>query len=119
MSIATTRPTPNNSTQTAPVSTTAPSATADVDFIDVNTVQAVKWLVTVYDATAVKAVAFEVFALHRNGSNPVHTIADKVGDVSINYSVDVVIVGTTMVLQVTNNEAVNLTINSTKTVVLL
>ena len=119
MSVIATHPASQTAAIKTPTVSSSPSSTTNVDQIDTTTYQAVKWLVTVNDSVGVRVVAFEVFAAHRAGANPIHTIVNIIGDVTINYAVDVVIVGVNMILQVTNNEAVSLTINSTRTVVLI
>lgn len=90
------------------------SATQTVDAVSTILNRTVKWLVTVTDSTNNKVVAYEVFATHRGGANPVHTRYAVIGDATITHVVDVAIAGTDLELRITNNETVALVVDAVR-----
>ena len=117
MSTIVTHGAPGGVVSTAVAVTVTPSATENIDSVPVSVAQAVKWFVTVNDTTNNLVAAFEVYAMHRNGVSTDFNSTSIVGDHTLSYVDDVVISGSDLVLQITNNEAVDLLVNATRLIV--
>lgn len=116
MSILLTNPSSGISSGTTPLTAVVtPTSTVSIDALDTTTIRSAKWFVTITNTTTNEVRAFEVYATHRNGANPLHTVYAVIGD-AIDHVLDVVIVGVNLELQVTNNEAVNITVDATQVV---
>jgi hypothetical protein len=81
----------------------APAATTSVDFPSFMDHQAVKWLVAITNPTTSKTMGVQVYATHRMGVLPVHTNYTITGDFLPVVS-NVVISGSDLTLQLTNND---------------
>lgn len=91
------------------------SATVNVDTLPVATTRAVKWIVTLTNTTSNEVRSFEVLAMHRNGANPTHNTYSVLGD-NVSHTLDVKIVATDLVLEITNNEAVSIVVDAARVV---
>jgi len=77
----------------------------DTEQIDATDQLSAKWIYTLIDETNAKLLSGEVLGLNRMGLNPTHTTYAIIGD-KIAHSVSVVMIGTDMSLQITNNSTV-------------
>lgn len=91
----------------------SPTATENIDCIATASFRGVKWLVMVAKLDASEVESFEVFATHQNGITCSHNFYSRLNDL-INFTADVVIVGASMCLQITNNELVDLLVQVTQ-----
>lgn len=88
----------------------ASSATANVDIIPMATYRSTKYLVTITDDTANKSMAYEVLAMHKQLTTASHNRYGILGDI-IAHDLDVQVIGTDLVLKITNNEAHSITVD--------
>lgn len=77
--------------------------TVTLDAVDTLSTIACKWIVTIEDTLSSEVRSQEILGMHRFGTNPSHNVYGIVGD-KIDFDIDVSIVGSAMLLQVTNNE---------------
>ncbi len=85
-----------------------PTVTQGVDSVDITKTIAVKWMVSIRNVVDNTTNVFEVMAVHDNSSAR-HNISNEVGD-SILTLVDVNVLGSFMVLEITNNITDNIEI---------
>jgi len=116
MSVILTRPTGNASTsgggQISSV-VVGPSATEIIDAVDANLYRTMKWIVTLINNITDETRSYEILATHRAGTNPTYTLYAKIGD-NVAHTEDVVITGTDLELKITNNEAVDITVDAVR-----
>lgn len=84
----------------------------DADSLDALEYRSVKWLLTITDLTNGKYRVGEVLAFH-DGVGAKHTHYAIIGDVVL-YEVDVVLSGNTMILRVTNQDSVELVVDTVR-----
>jgi hypothetical protein len=88
--------------------------TRDIDSTSFTTYAASKWLVTVKDSINSKLQSYEVHGHFLLGQpSSVHNVTGHLGD-RIHNIVSVAIVGTAMILRITNNEAYTIVVRSAK-----
>lgn len=98
----------NNNNKSVVVSA---STTQVVDMVNTVDISSVKWFLTIIDNINIKISAVEVYATHRNGTVPFHTVYAKLGD-NIDYTIDVDISGSDLRIRIINNESVAITIKT-------
>jgi hypothetical protein len=91
----------------------ATTQTAVIDSYDITQVRSVKWLITVSDLTSTLFQSLEVLAIH-DGVNVLHSEYGVTGD-DITFDVNVNIVTGNLELQVTNNSANTIQVDSVAT----
>lgn len=118
--MALTQPT-NSGTEVAIIRLTDvinPGATNVVDGVNADD-KSVKWIVQVEDAVNTSIVTFELLALNKFGVSVDHVVYAKIGDFSIQFTIDVTIDNITspaggMNLEVTNNESHDIAVTATR-----
>lgn len=93
--------------------TVGPSATVNVDTVPIGMYRSSKWLITVTDETLDLATSYEVLAMHTQLTNPTHNKYGIIGDIVL-HSLDVVLIGTDLILQVTNPQAHNILVDAVR-----
>lgn len=100
-----------------PLVTVPASSTSVIDSVPTADSRTAKWVVVVTDTTNDKTQAFEILALHKNGTTSTHNMYSILGD-QIDFALNVIIVGTDLTLQITNNEAVSIEVDAARIQVL-
>jgi hypothetical protein len=95
------------------ITTVAPTNTEVVDLFNTSASRTAKWIVVVTEDATSKTQAYEILALHKDGLTSTHNRSSIIGD-KISHDVNVIIVGTDLTLQITNNETNDLTIDVTR-----
>lgn len=83
------------------------NTTLTVDAININTVNTVKWIVELIDNTNFKMLSFEILGINKFNSNTSHNKYGITGE-NILHGVTVIINGSDINLDITNNESVDL-----------
>lgn len=91
----------------------APTNTEVVDLFATASSRTAKWIVVVTEEVTGNTQAYEVLALHKDGLTSTHNRSGIIGD-PIDHVVNVLIVGTDLTLQITNNESNNLHVDITR-----
>ena len=96
------------------LSLTIPASSSDnLDVIALSALTSVKWVLTIENTTSGDKESEIVVAQYR-GSTVTHSEYSVIGDSTINYVVDVKIVFTNLVLEITNNETVAIEARATR-----
>lgn len=90
------------------------TATETVDSASMTDFRAVKWLVSVSNPSLSRVQTLEVYATHRAGLLPTFNTYSFLGDLSVQFTVDVTNVGGNLNLNITNTDTETLTIYSTR-----
>jgi hypothetical protein len=96
--------------------TMAASSSASIDSIAVAIARTAKWIVTVTNADRSRMRTFEVHATHRAGTNPTFVTYGFEGSVFA-ITPTVTLVGSNLVLSITNSELVGLVVYATRKIV--
>lgn len=112
MSLILTRSRQANVTGTQITDIVLSGTTKTVDTLTAAEIRSVKWLITITDTTNNKTNTSEVLALHLT-TGARHNRYAVMGD-NISYSINVLLVGPDLTLEITNTEIIDLTINITR-----
>ena len=72
--------------------------------VDTSEYKAVKWIYTLVDETTDQNLMAEVLTIRRSGGSPINPLFNKYGIIgdSIKHTVDVILVGSNIALEITN-----------------